>query len=127
MSDGKRSGQSIKVAVVGTGYVGLVTGTCFAEMGNTVVCVDIDAEKVERMREGRVPGHWKDQYVCACYYPLAAHSYINVIRSAGCCSWGNYYDVLETRLAHQPWRTRPYPGEEVQQPDHVLQVFIYPL
>ena len=44
-----------KIAVVGTGYVGLVTGTCFAETGNDVVCVDIDAAKVNRMRNGEVP------------------------------------------------------------------------
>ncbi len=45
----------MKIAVVGTGYVGLVTGTCFAETGNEVICVDIDADKVERMRNGEVP------------------------------------------------------------------------
>ncbi|TVQ48850.1 MAG: UDP-glucose/GDP-mannose dehydrogenase family protein [Saprospirales bacterium] len=45
----------MKLAVVGTGYVGLVTGTCFAEMGNHVVCIDIDADKVKRMQEGEVP------------------------------------------------------------------------
>jgi UDPglucose 6-dehydrogenase len=45
----------MNVTVVGTGYVGLVTGTCFAETGNHVVCVDIDARKVERMRNGEVP------------------------------------------------------------------------
>jgi UDPglucose 6-dehydrogenase len=45
----------MKIAVVGTGYVGLVTGTCFAETGNEVVCVDIDENKVERMRQGEVP------------------------------------------------------------------------
>ena len=39
----------MKIAVIGTGYVGLVTGTCFAEMGNNVVCVDIDAEKVSSL------------------------------------------------------------------------------
>jgi len=44
-----------KIAVVGTGYVGLVTGTCFAETGNQVVCIDIDEAKVERMRNGEVP------------------------------------------------------------------------
>jgi UDPglucose 6-dehydrogenase len=44
-----------KIAVVGTGYVGLVTGTCFAETGNQVVCIDIDANKVERMRNGEIP------------------------------------------------------------------------
>lgn len=45
----------MNLAVVGTGYVGLVTGTCFAEMGNHVVCVDIDAQKVARMKAGEVP------------------------------------------------------------------------
>ncbi|MBL4863172.1 MAG: UDP-glucose/GDP-mannose dehydrogenase family protein [Crocinitomicaceae bacterium] len=44
-----------KIAVVGTGYVGLVTGTCFAETGNQVVCVDINEKKVEQMKQGIVP------------------------------------------------------------------------
>lgn len=44
-----------RIAVVGTGYVGLVTGTCFAETGNKVICVDIDEKKVEKMRNGEVP------------------------------------------------------------------------
>jgi UDPglucose 6-dehydrogenase len=44
-----------KIAVIGTGYVGLVTGTCFAETGNQVICVDIDAKKVEKMRNGEIP------------------------------------------------------------------------
>ena len=43
------------IAVVGTGYVGLVTGTCFAETGNNVICVDIDAAKVARMQAGEIP------------------------------------------------------------------------
>ncbi len=45
----------MNIAVVGTGYVGLVTGTCFAETGNHVVCVDIDKDKVQRMKDGMVP------------------------------------------------------------------------
>ncbi|MBK7790410.1 MAG: UDP-glucose/GDP-mannose dehydrogenase family protein [Saprospiraceae bacterium] len=45
----------MNIAVVGTGYVGLVTGTCFAETGNHVVCIDIDAHKVQRMQNGEVP------------------------------------------------------------------------
>jgi len=44
----------MKIAVVGTGYVGLVTGTCFAETGNKVVCVDIDQSKVEKLNSGQV-------------------------------------------------------------------------
>jgi UDPglucose 6-dehydrogenase len=39
----------MKIAVVGTGYVGLVTGTCFAETGNKVTCIDIDKTKVEKL------------------------------------------------------------------------------
>jgi UDPglucose 6-dehydrogenase len=45
----------MNIAVVGTGYVGLVTGTCLAETGNTVVCVDINEEKVKKMKDGVVP------------------------------------------------------------------------
>jgi len=45
----------MNIAVVGTGYVGLVTGTCFAETGNNVICVDIDKNKVDMMRKGVVP------------------------------------------------------------------------
>jgi UDPglucose 6-dehydrogenase len=45
----------MKIAVVGTGYVGLVTGTCFAETGNFVTCVDIDEKKVRKMKKGEIP------------------------------------------------------------------------
>lgn len=44
----------MKIAVVGTGYVGLVTGTCFAETGNKVTCIDIDVSKVNRLSEGQI-------------------------------------------------------------------------
>jgi UDPglucose 6-dehydrogenase len=44
-----------KIAVIGTGYVGLVTGTCFAETGNQVICVDNNVAKVEKMRNGEIP------------------------------------------------------------------------
>ena len=45
----------MKIAVVGTGYVGLVAGTCFAETGNDVICVDIDEQKISMLQQGRVP------------------------------------------------------------------------
>ncbi len=45
----------MNITIIGAGYVGLVTGTCFAESGNEVVCVDIDRARVERLREGDVP------------------------------------------------------------------------
>ena len=45
----------MKIAVVGTGYVGLVTGACFADLGNQVTCVDVDKEKIRQLKKGRVP------------------------------------------------------------------------
>jgi UDPglucose 6-dehydrogenase len=44
----------MKIAVVGTGYVGLVTGTCFAETGNTVTCIDVDHEKIKKLSNGKI-------------------------------------------------------------------------
>ena len=45
----------MKIAVAGAGYVGLVTGTCFAELGNDVVCVDIDGDKIKKLNSGIIP------------------------------------------------------------------------
>lgn len=45
----------MNIAVVGTGYVGLVTGTCLSETGNNVICVDIDANKVAKLQAGQIP------------------------------------------------------------------------
>jgi UDPglucose 6-dehydrogenase len=45
----------MRIAVVGTGYVGLVAGTCFAESGHSVVCVDVDAEKIAQLKQGKTP------------------------------------------------------------------------
>ena len=45
----------MRLAVIGTGYVGLVAGACFSDFGNEVVCVDLDADRVERLRRGEIP------------------------------------------------------------------------
>ena len=48
-------GENMKIAVIGTGYVGLVSGACFAKMGNSVICVDVDNKKIEALKNGVVP------------------------------------------------------------------------
>ena len=45
----------MRICIVGTGYVGLVTGTCLAETGNQVWCVDVDSEKINRLNAGQIP------------------------------------------------------------------------
>ena len=47
----------MRVTIFGSGYVGLVTGACFAEVGNDVLCIDVDGSKIEKLQRGIVPIH----------------------------------------------------------------------
>ena len=48
-------GDIVRIAVIGTGYVGLVTGSCFADLGNIVTCVDVDLKKIQELKKGVSP------------------------------------------------------------------------
>src|SRR5690606_35643156 len=55
LGNSQSEGASMRVAMIGTGYVGLVSGACFSEFGHDVTCVDMDAARIDALRHGRIP------------------------------------------------------------------------
>ena len=88
----------MKIAVIGTGYVGLVTGTCFSETGNTVTCVDIDKEKIKKLQQG----------VITIYEPGLEQLFERNIKQKRLFSQLTLKKVLRTRRSFS-WHCLPLP------------------
>ena len=93
----------MKIAVIGTGYVGLVTGTCFAESGNDVICVDKDVRKVQMLEGGQIPIYLK-------HNPGAAAGLLRILAytppfGAAAGTWnGAGMEIISSGLPRaQPW------------------------
>jgi UDPglucose 6-dehydrogenase len=72
----------MRLTIFGSGYVGLVTGACMAEMGNHVVCVDVDADKIARLNDGDIPIYAMD---CSSSLPSAHRQTRTALQTCSTC------------------------------------------
>ena len=86
-----------KIAVIGTGYVGLTTGACFAHIGHEVICADVDADKVERLQRGEIPMTTRPPPATASTSPSGSAS--EVVASTSTTRWTASEASASRRLA----------------------------
>jgi UDPglucose 6-dehydrogenase len=92
----------MKIAVIGSGYVGLTTGACFAEMGNTVICVDKDEAKIKLLNSGKVP-IFEPGLQEMISRNMAAKRIIFYFRPQICCSRITYYLYCSWNSSWRRW------------------------